>query len=187
MKPILLALFLSGCALTSKATPVDFRYFSPEAMNAHPAKREAGPALRLGRITSSATLRTRIVHRDSEWELGTYETLRWTDNPEVYVRHALSRALFDETPLTPAVGGSAPAVDVEVSAFEEVRRGRARAGRVQLRWVLHDDRSTLGSGVITSEKDAAGDDIEHVVAAIASAMNDASGRVASAVAKEMKP
>lgn len=185
---LVLLLLFSGCALTSKATPVDFRYFSPEnAQTREPSPASDRVPLRLGRISSSGTLRTRIVHRDSAWELGTYETLRWTDNPEVYVRRSLSRALFEDRAFAQVVGGPAPALDVEVIAFEELRKPNGRAGRVQLRWVLHDDRATLGSGVVTSEKDAEGENIEQVVAAIALAMNEASDGIAIAVAKGMKP
>lgn len=183
-----LALFVSGCALTSKATPIDYRYFSPEVASQPPAAETAVAVrtpLRLGRITSSANLRTHIVHRDSSWELGAYETLRWTDNPEVYVRRSLSRALFEDHPFAQTLGGPGATVDVEVIAFEEVRKGNTRSGRVELRWLLHDERAMLGSGTLAAEKVAAGEDIEQVVAAIALAMNDATDRVASEIAKEM--
>lgn len=184
-----MALLLGGCALTSKATPIDFRYFSPEPGDAPQARHrdETHPPLRLGRVTSSASLRTRIVHRDSAYELGTYETLRWTDNPEVYVRRALARSLFEQRSFAQAVDGAAPAVDVELVAFEEVRKPKGRAGRVQLRYQLHDEHATLGSGVLTAERDASGEDIEHVVAAISAAMNDAAAQLASAVAAHMEP
>ena len=96
--------------------------------------------LRLGRLTSSANLRSPIVHRESAVELDTYETLRWTENPEDYVRRSLSRALFDDGRLEEVVGGAAVTLDVEVVAFEEARRENRHVGRVQLGYQLHDER-----------------------------------------------
>jgi hypothetical protein len=180
----LLFVLAAGCALTNKAPPVDFRYFSPESETTrerHPQAGGESRALRLGRVTSGANLRTRIVHRDSPLEAREYETLRWTENPEVFVRRSLSRALFEDRSFQEALDGPAPVIEVEVVAFEEVRTAHGRAGRIRLRWQLHDDRWVLGRGDLTVDRDAAGAGIEHVVAALSAAMEEATGDIAAAV------
>ena len=190
MKRLLLALVLGGCSILPKAEPVEFRYFSPEvAETAHATRPRTEPiTLHLGRVTSSANLRTRIVHRDSTWELGSYETLRWTENPESFVRRSLAHTLFEQRGFQESSHHTAPSLDVEVVEFEEVRKpGGARAGRVQLRWQLKDERTTLGNSEVVVERDASKDDIEAVVAAISSAMTDATSQVATAVEGTLSP
>ena len=180
--PLLLP--LGGCALTSKGTPLDIRYFSPEGVDLHhvPPQPAAPVArLRIGDLTSSANLRYPIVHRESAVELDLYDTLRWTENPEDYVRRSLSRALFEDSPLEEVVGGAALTLDVEVIAFEELRRGSRHFGRVQLGYHLHDERVILASGVITTEREASSTSIESVVAAIGAAMDGATSELAAKV------
>ncbi len=182
---------LAGCALTSKSEPVELRYFSPApavATVATPAAPSTPRArLRLARVTASAHLRYSIVHRDSAVELAPYETLRWSEQPEAYVRRALTRALFETRPIDQAVGGAAPTLDVELVAFEEVRRELRHAGRVELRYVLHDERAVLARGVVAVERDAAGPAIEQVVAAIGSALDAAVGQLADRVSAVLSP
>ncbi|HXX66818.1 MAG TPA: ABC-type transport auxiliary lipoprotein family protein [Polyangiaceae bacterium] len=184
-----LATVLSGCALTSRAAPLDVRYFSP--LEVEPARMprpipQSAVALRIGHVTSSAYLRSRIVHRDSDFEVSEYETLRWTESPEVYVARSLRRALFDDRGLREALGGSPPTLDVEVTAFEESRRGPHRGGRVQLRYEIHDDQFVLASGTVAKEHDATDGSIEQVVAAIAVAMHAASSELATTVAETVE-
>lgn len=185
----LCALALGGCALTSKATPMDVRYFTPETLDSPRPPRRPEPAiarLRLGHAGSSANLRYRIVHRESAVELEPYETLRWTENPEDYVRRSLTRALFEDQPLEQVVGGAAPALEVELVAFEESRRGERHVGRVQIRYQLHDERSVLASGVVTVERDASSGAIEAVVAAIGAAMEAACAELAGDVVVRLR-
>lgn len=149
----------TGCALGAKAPIVEIHYFSPEAVDvpAQPAPEPpdpSAPALRLGRVTSSASLRHRIVWRESAHELGSYDHLRWTDNPEVFLQRAVSRAVFDGGRARQVLAGRAPVLDLELVAFEEVRRGDARSGRVQVRYTLRDDTAVLARGVVTAEEPA---------------------------------
>jgi ABC-type uncharacterized transport system auxiliary subunit len=181
---------LGGCALTSKGTPLEMRYFSPENIDVHHAAPRALPPvarLRLGGLTSSANLRYPIVHRQSAVELDVYETLRWTENPEDYVRRSLSRALFEDGQLDEVVGGAAVTLDVEVIAFEESRRDGRPVGRIQLGYQLHDERSVLKSAVVTIEREATGAGIEPVVAAIGAAMDAATSELAKTVVTQMRP
>jgi len=190
--PVVLAVLvaaLEGCALTSKATPIDIRTFTPERVELHQAALPATPPvarLRMGTLTSSANLRYAIVHRDSAVEVSPYETLRWTENPEDYVRRSLSRALFEDSPLAEVVGGQAVTLDVEVIAFEEIRRDSRHLGRVQLGYQLHDDRTVLASGVVTIEREAASPAIESVVTAIGDAMNAATSKLAQDVVARLR-
>lgn len=199
MKPTALAwpLFLSllgACALTSRGTPLEVRYFSPEGNTTRVTAQELTtiapdaprPLLRLGRLTSSANLRAPIVRRTSAVEVAPYETLRWTEDPEDYVRRSLSRALFDAGPFEQVVSGPALTVDVEVIAFEEAQRGAAKTGRVQLGYALHDEHKVLASGVVTVQRDALGEGIEAVVAAIGAAMDEATAELATKVSTSLR-
>jgi ABC-type uncharacterized transport system auxiliary subunit len=165
------------------------RYFSPENIDVHHVAPRALPPvarLRLGGLTSIANLRYPIVHRESAVELDVYETLRWTESPQDYVRRSLSRALFEDGQLEEAVGGAAVTLDVEVISFEESRRDGRRVGRIQLGYQLHDERSVLKSGVVTVERDATAAGIEPVVAAIGSAMDAATSELAKNVVTQLR-
>ncbi|HEX3759373.1 MAG TPA: ABC-type transport auxiliary lipoprotein family protein, partial [Kofleriaceae bacterium] len=149
---ILAVLGLAGCALSSKAKPLELHYFSAEppvaAAAAQRAPAATAPRLRLGVVTAADYLRFRIVHRDSAQSVNPYETLRWTEAPREYVRRALGRALFDTGAVAQVIGGAAPVLDVEVTAFEEVVRPGGHTGRVELRYELRDDRVVVARGVV---------------------------------------
>jgi hypothetical protein len=119
-----------GCALTSKANVVDIRYFSPEQVKPRLTSADDPPALalaapnasldlRLGRVSSGPNLRERIAFRNAAYELGYYESWRWTERPEAFVRRELGRKLFEEHGLHRVFAGTAPTLDVEVIAFDE--------------------------------------------------------------------
>jgi len=117
MKSILVV--LAGCALTQKSAPVPLRYFDPPLqVAAAPSPARARTPLRIGRVSEGALLGTRIVHRDSPVESEPYDTLRWSDDPEVYVRRALDRALFGAAPFEQTTDGEAPTLDIDIVAFE---------------------------------------------------------------------
>ena len=185
----ILAILLPACALTTKAPPIDLRYFSPEGVTATVSRRQAAQGairLRLGRVASSANLRDRIVHRDSEFEVREYETLRWTEDPEVYVQRAMANALFDGRELEQAVSGPLPTLDVDVIAFEEVRSGVTRGGRVALRYELRDDYRVLGAGVVVAERPATSNGVEQIISAIAGALTAATSQLADEVAGRLR-
>jgi ABC-type uncharacterized transport system auxiliary subunit len=181
---------LAGCALSSKATPLELHYFSaesPAAAAAQPrAPAAAAPRLRLGQVAAADYLRYRIVHRDSARSVDPYETLRWAEAPRAYVRRALIRALFDTGALVQVVGGAAPTLDVEVTAFEEVVRPGGHAGRVELSYQLHDERIVLARGAVAAECPARGSGMEAAVAAIGAAMDAASAELAGRVVTPLR-
>lgn len=133
-----------ACALTSKAEPLTPRYFSPEqeSVPATPAPAAAPVELRLGEVAAAAHLEERIAYRPSEGELGYYESWRWTEPPQAYLRRALSRELFERRGLVRVVSGNAPTLNVELTSFEELRGDPARA-RVEIAIVLRGDRRAL--------------------------------------------
>jgi len=181
---------LAGCALSSKATPLELHYFSAEspAAAAVPSRAPAAgaPRLRLGQVTAADHLRFRIVHRDSAQSVDPYETLRWTEPPREYVRRALIRALFDSGALAQVVGGAVPTLDVEVTGFEEEAQPGGRTGRVQLSYGLHDDQIVIARGTVTAERPARGSGMDAVVAAIGAAMDAASAELAGRVAPRLR-
>jgi cholesterol transport system auxiliary component len=193
----------SACALTSKAAVVQTRYFSPEAGTARftapdtsspsaPAPTE-DIAVRLGRVYSGQNLRERIVYRDHAYERGYYEDMRWTEWPEAYVRRALGRALYESHRFKRAIGGTAPTIEVEVIAFDDLRLHSGRAARVELQWivfegseVLYEDAVTVDSAVAEAQPE-----IGNVVAAMSDALDRAveliAGRVGEAIRQRTAP
>ncbi|HEX7835987.1 MAG TPA: ABC-type transport auxiliary lipoprotein family protein [Kofleriaceae bacterium] len=166
----------------SRSEPVELRYFSPESVAAagEHAEPGCGARLRLGRVTPSDQLQSRIARRESPVEVGFYETLRWTEPPDDYVRRALVRELFELRGLAQSTSRRDPTLDVEVVGFEEARVDGRPAGRVQLRYQLQDGDGVT-RGEITRQRLAQGADIAQVVAAIGGAMADATSELASRV------
>ena len=188
----------AGCALTSKADVVNIRYFSPEVVkprltNADASAAPAAPApndaveVRLGRVSSGSNLRERIAYRDAAYELGYYDDWRWTERPETFVRRELGRSMFEAHGFRRVLGGSAPSLEVEVIAFDDVRLPSGRAARVQLKVILFEDSGVVYEDTFTVEKAVPGDKpkIEDVVAAMASALDQAAQQVATRTGAEL--
>jgi cholesterol transport system auxiliary component len=72
-------------------------------------------------------------------EIGFYRLRRWTEPPEQYLKRRLARVLFEERGLRQVVGGGGPTLEVQLTAFEEIRVPR-RMARVQVIARLHDER-----------------------------------------------
>ena len=197
---IVVAVTVSACALTSKAEVVDVHYFSPERIeprrdNDGPrlATRTTGPNLplqvRLGRVTSGPNLRERIAYRNTAYELGYYEDLRWTERPETYVRREIGRSLFETQGMRRVLSGTAPTLDVEVIAFDELRLKSGRAVRVQLRAILYEDAGVIFEETLTIDRQVLGENpkIEAVIAAMATALDVTADQVALKVQKALAP
>lgn len=146
------ALASAGCALLGKNDPVVPRYFTPQ-YESDGAKATAHPELRLrlGRVSAWAHLRERMVVRNSPQELTFAEDRRWTERPEVYLKAALERTLFEERGLVAALSGGAPTLEVELAAFEELQTPK-RHVRLQALVLLHDDRSGRMEETITVDE-----------------------------------
>jgi cholesterol transport system auxiliary component len=176
----------TACALTSKAEALTVRYYDPESVapvRLTSAGAPTAPQIEIGRVSSGVNLREKIAYRTTAFEVGFYDDRRWTERPEVYVRRALARTLFEEHGFTRALAGQAPTLDVEVVAFEELRGGARSAGdvaRVRLRVVLHDDRDALLEKTITVDRPVArgGEHFEAFARAMAEAMDAATHAIA---------
>lgn len=189
---------LSGCALLGKSEPLAPRYFSPERP---PAARGATVAavpvatdpavsprlLKLGSVVGGADLRTQLAFRTAEHELGYDEEIRWTEEPEVYLRRALSRALFEERGLAQVISGPAPTLEVELVAFEE-RTVAPRTARVMVVVRVHDDRTVQLERSLTVDVPLDGSpEPEEVVAALSEAMYQMADQVAALVIAQLAP
>lgn len=184
-------LLTAGCALTSKAEALSVRWYTPETVKPHLTSAEtdavatdqASPAIEIGRVSSGINLRERIAYRDAAYEVGYYDDKRWTEKPELYVERALARTLFEERGMRRALAGQGPVLDVEVLAFEMLRR-KSPCARIQLRVVVHDDRDSLLERTISVERQAAKgeDDFDAMVHAMAQALDAATDQVANDIA-----
>lgn len=176
-----IAALAAGCALTSKSDSVILRYFTPERVSVRTpppappaAASSAGPGLQLhlGRVVTVTYLRERIAFRDSDYEIGFYDDLRWTERPDAYVKRAMVRALFEDQPIKQIVSGSGPTLDVEVTAFEELRIPR-HAARVEITWRLYDAFSVLAQKTVLVERPIAEPPSTINASAVATAMSEA--------------
>jgi cholesterol transport system auxiliary component len=183
---------LTACALLSKAEPLVPRYFTPEngsTASTAPRAPVRAPAsetrqLRLGRVMGGSQLRERIMFRDSAHGLGYYEDRRWTERPEAYLRRALARTLFEERGLVRVVSGSAPTLEAELVAFEDILAPEHKA-RVQVIITLDGDRVGSLQETITVEQpvpgDAQADDADAMIDALAIALGRCVAQIADRV------
>ncbi len=186
------ALFIAGCALTSKSEPMQPRYFSPERTGAiekrAPAPASLAAELKIGHITAASYLDERMVYRDSAFELGYYEEKRWTEVPEEYLRRRLERALFEERGLRHVVGGAAPTLEVELRAFEEIRKPK-RIARVQVHVRLQDARLVRWEETVTIDRPVTesdkGDPADAMVEAVGLALVSVVNQIANRVTQEL--
>mgnify|MGYP000125221907 CR=1 FL=1 len=184
---VLVAVFSlqSGCALTSKADALSPRYFSPEqATRQGPPVAMGSLELRLGQVTSATHIDERISYRLSGSEVGFYDDRRWTELPEAYLRRALEHELFEQRGLQRIVTGAGPSLDVELTAFEELR-GKPTRARVTLTFSLRDERRSLLEKSLRLEREVtaqAGADPEQSLAAtLSAALADAVASVGTQV------
>jgi cholesterol transport system auxiliary component len=179
MRRLWLTVALSSCALLSKGEVGERRFYSPESTtpSARAAVAPANVELRLGRVTAGACGSERMMFRQSPFEVGFSDERRWTEKPEVYLRRALSRVLFEEQGLRSVVRGPAPVLDVELLEFEEVL-APAHVGRVKVSWALSDERVVSAQQTLTFERPVAASKSDGEGEAVAQAL---SGALADAV------
>ncbi len=184
----LVLLALAGCALTSKSESTVLRYYTPEYGPSSPGTADGGapidplarsPELRLGRVNAASYLKDRIAFREAEHEVGYYDDARWTEKPEAYLRRALARALFEERAVRQSISGPGPILEINLSGFDEVR-GPQRLARVQITWLLRDDRAVLLQRTLTVERPVQGAATPE--AAVARALSEALAAAVKGVA-----
>jgi cholesterol transport system auxiliary component len=182
------AVALSGCALLGKNDPLVPRYFTPEFEGDAPrALGRSDLQLRLGRVEGWSHVRERMAARNSARELFYYEDRRWTERPEIYLRRALSRTLFEERGVVASLSGRAVTLDVELIAFEEIEQ--PHKARMQALLVLRDDRIGLLEETITVEQPVAkteqADQARAVVDALSQALQAGVIRIADRVVAKL--
>jgi cholesterol transport system auxiliary component len=185
------ALGAGSCALLSKSSPIVPRYFSPERPGDLPrlAARNGSPAeLRFGRVEGAPHLEERLVFRAKSSEIGYYRLRRWTEAPEQYLKRRLARVLFEERGLRQVVGGGGATLEVQLTAFEEIRVPR-RMARVQVIARLHDERLVRWEQTITVDLPVRlaerGDSADVVVEAIGRALRATVNQIADRVVREL--
>ncbi|MBI5068216.1 MAG: membrane integrity-associated transporter subunit PqiC [Deltaproteobacteria bacterium] len=181
---LLLAWGAAGCALLGQGDPVVPRYFAPDFAAGPPASPPRPDLqLRLGRVEGGSHLRERLAVRGPGREFVFSDDLRWTERPEVYLRRALARALFEERGLVQAVSGRAITLEVELLAFEEVEE--PHRGRLEARLVLRNDRVSLLEETIAVEhpieKSTGADPVPAVIEALSEALRAGVARIADRV------
>ncbi|MEY2936693.1 MAG: hypothetical protein RL033_7442 [Pseudomonadota bacterium] len=186
---LLLSCLCSGCALLSKGQPLAPRYFSPDAERAPASATPSSPAqeLRLGQINAAAHLEERIAYRPSPGELGYYDSWRWTEPPQAYLRRALARELFERRGVVRVVSGNAPTLSVELTSFEEVR-GAQPSARVELAVLLRGERSALLERTLREERPlpaGAAEDPQRLTRALSLALDAAVSQVADLVSARL--
>ena len=184
----LASLLVLGCALTNKAEPMQPRYFSPERSGAleRPARTPSDPVmeLRIGHVRAASYLDERMVFRDSPVELGYYQERRWTEAPEEYLRRRIEWALFEERGLRRVVGGAAPTLEVELLAFEEIRKPK-RVARVQVSVRLQDARLVRWEETLTVDLPVTGPGKEKAADELVLAIGEALGQMVNRIAEHV--
>jgi ABC-type uncharacterized transport system auxiliary subunit len=174
VRSLLAALLLaSGCLAPRQ--PADPRYFTPAAppiARDGAARSEVGPELRLRRVFGAPYLRDRMVWRRGV-ELGFSDLLRWTEPPENYVQARLEQELFVRRGLRRVTRPGAPALTVELLAFDDVLEPTHEAW-VTLSALLTDpSQAAFLERTLSVRRPIAGDRAEDIALALGEALSQA--------------
>jgi len=140
-------------------------------------------------VQAASHVEERFAYRVEPSELSYYEDRRWTEPPERYLRRALERELFQQRGIRRTVSGPGSTLDVELTAFEELRSAPPRV-RLTLDFSLHDDRQSQLERRVVVERplpartsdSSAGD----VTAALALALTAAVLDISDQVTRELR-
>jgi ABC-type uncharacterized transport system auxiliary subunit len=176
---------LAGCLFRSSDAP---RFFRPGSITLDAAAGdEAAPpalggiAIRLRGVRSRPFLHERIVWRVSEVEYGLYEERRWIDLPAHYVEGALGTRLRETSGLRLTDDPRAPALHVDVLAFDDVLRPTHEAN-VTLAIALDDAAcGRLLTRTVDARVGIESDEPASMARAMGQALDDAVAQVAEAV------
>lgn len=181
-------LTLAGCLFRTAEAPRFYRPASAALDDAHdgPAAPAAvdGVAIRLRTVRSAPFLGERIVWRASAVEYGLYEQRRWFELPSRYVRRALVTALLETPGLRLGDDPSAPRLDVEILAFDEVLAPTHQAS-VALAVILRDGTRTRLDRTYAAQVAIAAGDGAAMAQAMGQALDEVVRKVAQAVATEL--
>jgi cholesterol transport system auxiliary component len=181
---LLFALSLAGCSFFGKQEPLHPQYFDPEPAHVSSGGAATGKSLRLGHVTGASHLRERIAYHVSDRELGFYERRRWTERPEMYLRRALARELFERRGLTQIASGVAPTLEVELTDFSELKEPK-HAARVRARVLLVDARTVRFEHTFDVEVATDGEDFDGVPAAFSNALAQLVSEIGERIVSEL--
>jgi len=183
------ALF-AGCLLRNASAPP--RFFAPGSAAAAEETDErevaggTGFPIQLRAVHGTAFLRERIVWRISPVEYGQYEERLWCELPATYVKRALAAELRRAPGLRLTDDVRAPALRVEVLAFDEVL-APTHAATVSLAVSLRDGGGDqLLDRTFTAGAPIAGDDPAMMAEAMGRALGEATTAVVTAVAAAVR-
>jgi ABC-type uncharacterized transport system auxiliary subunit len=185
-----LVLSLGGCLFRTAEAPRFYRPGSAALDGGAAATRPdsddgQGAAIRLHTVRTAPFLRERMVWRASDVEYGLYEQRRWFELPSRYVRRALATTLQDTAGLRLVNDVSAPRLDVEVLAFDEVVAPKHEASVALAVTVREGERTrldrTYASQVAITTADGAG-----TAQAMGRALDEVVSKVADGVAATLR-
>ena len=178
-------LTLAGCLFRTAEAPRFYRPASAALDDTHNQPETApavdGVAIRLHTVRSAPFLRERIVWRASPVEYGLYEQRRWFELPSRYVRRALVTTLLETPGLDLGENPSAPRLDVEILAFDEVLAPRHEAS-VALAITLRDGQRTRIDRTFAAQVAIEADNGAAMARAMGQALDEVVRKIAQAVA-----
>ena len=188
---LLAPVLFAGCLFRSTPAP---RFFVPGSAAAEGETNDdpiepsgTSSPIQLRAVHATAFLRERIVWRASPVEYGQYGERLWSELPATYVKRALTAALHRTPGLHLTDDTRAPALRVEVLAFDEVL-APTHAATVSLAASLRDDaRRRLLDRTFTAEVPIAGNDPAAMARAMGEALDEATAAVAAAVVAALPP
>ena len=178
----------AGCLFRTAEAPRFYRPGSAALDGASegptPSAPSAGAPIHLHSVRSAPFLRERIVWRSSPVEYGLYEQRRWFELPSRYVRRALVTALLETPGLRLGDDPSAPRLDVEILAFDEVLAPTHEAS-VALAITLRDGTQQRLDRTYAAQVAIAAGDGAAMAQAMGQALDEVVRKVAQAVATEL--
>lgn len=176
---LLILLGSSGCALTSKADPLEVSYLRPDPIAVGGAG--TGKALRLERVEAGEALGRGLLVLD-QGVLQHEEAFQWTEAPAVYLERALSRTLFEAAPgkvpgFRRDLAPESARLAVELLRFEWVRGG---AFYVECRAVLWNKDRALWERTFSGQGGAGAP--EALGGAVGKALADVAAELRAALA-----
>ena len=176
---------IGGCLLRTPDSP---RFFRPGSAVLDAATEDdadppagGGIAIRLRGVRSEPFLRERIVWRVSGVEYGLYEQRRWIDLPAHYVERALRTRLRATSGLRLTDDPRAPALHVDVLAFDDVLAPTHTADVVLAVRLADREHGVLLEQRFDARVGIADGDPASMAKAMGQALDDAVAQVADAV------
>ena len=108
--------------------------------------------VRLGRVSSGPNLRERIAYRDAALRARLLRRLALDERRRRSFAASSVGRCSKEHGFHRVLGGSAPTLEVEVIAFDDLRLPSGRAARVQLKVILFEDSGVVFEDTMTVDR-----------------------------------